>query len=535
MLADVVPTVPELLRALVAERGINPAIITRQDTFTYRDLDEMTARFARALVAAGAGKGARVGLLASDGPEWLTAFLGSLRIGALVTAISTLVTPSELAHILKHSDCQFLFADRRFLSHDYAATLEAALPALGHARAGAIRLVQAPYLRAVWLDDADGLGWARPISEFLAAADTAGAPDRSLLAQVERHVTPSDDAVVVYTSGSTAMPKAVVHGHYAIVRHSQELARNFALAPDDRMMCLLPLFWLAGMSTATQALSIGAALVYPASPDVEDALDMIEHCGVTRVNAWGDKQPKLIEGAAARGLDLSSIPELSCFHDSAGNPLPPKIPMYGMTESFSAHSAWPLDEPLPAGKEDAFGKAIDDYERRVVDPETSGEVPPGTIGELQIRGPSLMHGFYKARASAVFTPDGFYPTRDLVRIDEDGWLFPAGRIGDMIKTRAANVSRLEVEAALNALPGVAQSVVAGLPDPELGEMVAAGVVQEEGAGLSEESLRRDLRGVISSFKIPRRIAFIDANDIPRTGTGKVRLSELKELLSAKFR
>ena len=117
----------------------------------------------------------------------------------------------------------------------------------------------------------------------------------------------------------------------------------------------------------------------------------------------------------------------------------------------------------------------------MVDPETGEEVAPGEVGELQLRGGGLMTGFYKVDRDEVFTPDGFYPTKDLVRIDADGYLWFVGRTGDMIKTSSANVSRLEVEAALNALPEVARSLVAGLPDPDLGELVAAAVVPAPGA------------------------------------------------------
>src|SRR5690606_13260658 len=124
----------------------------------------------------------------------------------------------------------------------------------------------------------------------------------------------------------------------------------------------------------------------------------------------------------------------------------------------------------------------------------------GEVGELQIRGPAMLAGLYKVDRKTTFTPDGFYPTRDLVRIDAEGWLYPAGRLDDMIKTRGANVSRLEVEAALAALPGVEAAIVAGLPDPELGKRIVAAVVPEEGADLSEERLRAALRSSLSSFK-----------------------------------
>jgi acyl-CoA synthetase (AMP-forming)/AMP-acid ligase II len=185
---------------------------------------------------------------------------------------------------------------------------------------------------------------------------------------------------------------------------------------------------------------------------------------------------------------------------------------------------------MPDDKAGASGRAVNGIERRVVDPETGEEAAPGEIGELHLRGGALMTGFYKVDPRAVFTPDGFYPTNDLVRIDADGYLFFIGRTGDMIKTNSANVSRLEVEAALNALPEVELSLVAGVPDEELGEMVVAAVVPANGAAPTEDELRTALRARLSSFKIPRRIVFITDDDVPRTTTGKVRLDELAELI-----
>jgi acyl-CoA synthetase (AMP-forming)/AMP-acid ligase II len=299
-------------------------------------------------------------------------------------------------------------------------------------------------------------------------------------------------------------------------------------------MCLLPSFWLAGMSTMLQVLSIGATMVYPDSTSINDAVDALKSLSVTRVNAWGDKQTQLIRAAKERGFDVSGIPELGGFHDSDGNRLPGTIPMYGMTESFSAHSAHPLNEALPAGKEAAFGRAINGYERRVVDPETGAVLAPGAVGELQIRGPAMLAGLYKVEKHKVFTPDGFYPTRDLVRIDADGWLYPEGRLDDMIKTRGANVSRLEVEAALLALPGVSQAVVAGLPDAEFGKIVVAAVVPDKGVVLQENELRLAMRTSLSSFKIPRRIVFVTAGDIPRTATGKVQLNRAGPMIASRL-
>ena len=415
-------TLPALMAQVVAARGDRPALVMPGETLTYAGLDKRSARMARALLAAGAGKGTRLALLAPDSVLWLTTFLAALRIGALVTLVSTLSTPAELAHVLRHSDCRMLIAARRFLRHDYAATLEAALPGLASARPRGLCLTEAPYLRAVWLDDATGAPWAEPIASLLAGAENV-AP--SLLARAEAQVAPSDEALVAYTSGSTAQPKAVVHRHWALARHSPELARMFALTPDDRMMILLPAFWLAGMSTVLQVLSHGATLVWPGGADIDEALDLIAGAHVTRVNAWGDRQPLLVRRAAERGIDLSHIPEFGGFPGGQGKLPVPR--MYGMTESFSAHSAHPLDLPLPPGKEGSFGRALGGYERRVVDLDSGAVLPPGEVGELQIRGPALMAGLYKQRRAGTFTADGFYPTGDIVRIDAEGWLYSEGR------------------------------------------------------------------------------------------------------------
>ncbi len=521
-------TLPALLAHVVGNRADHPALVMPGEALTYAELDARSARLARALLAAGAGKGARLALLAPDGALWLTAFLAALRIGALVTLVSTLSTPAELHHVLRHGDCRFLIAARRFLRHDYAATLEAALPGLATATPRALCLADAPYLRAVWFDEAGGAPWAEPLDLLLGGAEDI---EPGLLAAAELQVAPSDEALVAYTSGSTAQPKAVVHRHWALARHSPELARMFALQPEDRMMVLLPAFWLAGMSTVLQVLSMGATLVWPGSTDVDEALDLISSAKVTRVNAWGDRQPLLVRRAVERGIDLSHIPEFSGFPGGQGKPPIPR--MYGMTESFSAHSAHPLDQPLPPGKDGGFGRALGGYERRVVDLDSGAVLPPGEIGEVQIRGPALMAGLYRQRRADIFTPDQYYPTGDIVRIDTEGWLFPEGRLGDRIKTRAANVSRLEVEAVLLALPEVEQAVVAGLPDEEAGEIVVAAVVCAEGAELDEDTLRTALRQTLSSYKVPRRIVFVDAEDIPRTQTGKVRLSELRELVASR--
>ncbi|WP_081438598.1 class I adenylate-forming enzyme family protein [Pseudofrankia asymbiotica] len=529
-------TFPMLLAETVASRSDHPALVHGDETLTYRELEHRSAEMARALLASGAGKGARIALLAPDGALWLTTFYAALRIGALITPISTLTTPPELAHIVRTSDAQILIGARRFLRREFAENLTAALPGLASGSAGALRLPCAPHLRSVWLDDADGLSWARPVGDLLARAAGPDAPDSDLLAAVEREVSPADDAFVVYTSGSTAAPKAVVHGQWSVARQPRALARYFLLTEADRTLCLLPVFWMGGIAAALEVLSTGGTLIYPRSPDIADAVEMIERYGVTYVVVW-HALPKLRMAAISRGIDVDAIRGMGAPpRGEDGELIPPglRANLLGMSESFSMHSAEPINHRMPDDKAGSSGRAVNGMERRVVDPDTGIEVAPGEVGELQLRGGALMTGFYKVDRRTVFTADGFYPTRDLVRIDADGYVYFVGRTGDMIKTSSANVSRLEVEAALQALPEVSLALVAGLPDPEFGEIVVAAVVLSPGTSPTPEGIRAGLRERLSSFKIPRRIVFITQDDVPRTETGKVRLIDLEGLFTSRL-
>ena len=528
--SEIPSTVRALFSQVVGARAARDAIATLDETVSYAELDRRSAEMARGLLAIGAGKGTRIALLAPDGIFWITAFLASMRIGALLTLVSTLCAPRELAHMIRHSDISVVIVARRFLTHDYGDKFAAAFPELAQGEAGRLQISDAPYLRSVWLDDPAGLGWAGDINALLARA---GEIDAALLPAIEAQVTPSDDAVIIYTSGSTSLPKAVVHSQWTLVHQSAALADIFLMKPDDRMLPMLPVFWVGGLTIAIEVLGRGGCLVYPTAPDLETVLETLLRCRANRFNSWGDGLVRMRELATARGVDVAAIVGLGQFCDADGAPIPPafQVNMLGMSESFGPHSAEPLDFRMPDGKAGAAGRAVNGYERRVVDPGSGMEVPPGEIGELQLRGGGLMSGFYKRRRCEVFTADGFYPTGDLVRLDASGWLTFVARRGDMIKTRSANVSRLEVEAALNALPGVAMSVVIGLDHAEFGQIVAAAVVPVAGVALDEAGLRNALRDMLSSYKVPRRIVFVTHDDIPRTVTGKLRLHEIAQLIA----
>lgn len=528
-------TVGAVLRRSVAARAGHDAIVTSKETLSYATLDERSATMARALVAIGAGKGTRIALLAPDGILWLTTFLAATRIGAIVAPISTLCTAPELAYILRHCDAQILIGVRRFRHHDYAQRMTTALPGLAESR-GQLYLAQAPFLRSIWLDDATGADWAGSHDTLLARAATRDAPDTALLAAMESEVMPSDDAVIVYTSGSTSLPKAVLHTQLSAAHHPQVLAEHFLIKASDRMMPLLPLFWIGGLVMALEVLQAGAALVYPESPSLDVVCDSIVNLRANRINTWGPQLPRLRAAVAARGVDVESIGGLAQLREPDGTPIPPDraANMLGMTESFGPHSSEPLDTVLPAHRRGSSGRATGDYERRVVDPATGEVLGPGSSGELQLRGGGLMRGFYKIEPRDIFTPDGFYPTGDIVRIEADGHLFFEARRADTLKSSGANVSRLEVEAALRTLPDVALPIVVGLPDAEVGQLVVAAVVPTEGSAPTEASLQAALRERLSSYKVPRRILVISPEEVLWTPSNKVKLAEMAQMIAKRL-
>jgi acyl-CoA synthetase (AMP-forming)/AMP-acid ligase II len=205
-----------------------------------------------------------------------------------------------------------------------------------------------------------------------------------------------------------------------------------------------------------------------------------------------------------------------------------------MSETVGPHSGMPLGDLLPEGREGAFGRVLPGMEFRIVDPDSGAPMPTGAFGELLVRGRWLMDGFYKRERSEVFEPDGFYRTGDNCALDDEGFLYFSGRLGGMIKTSGANVSPEEVEILVRSHPDVLEAAVFGVPDRRVGQIVVAAVAKVQGAALDEAELQAFLRGQLSSFKTPKRIIFVDFEELPRTASQKIRKAELAALFAGRL-
>lgn len=527
------PTMPEVLRRAVDQYSDQPFLACGDHRLTYAQADEVSAAIAAGLVALGVGKGSRVGIVMPNTPEWVVCFLAASRIGALTVPISTFFQAAEIAWVLMHADVHTLLMADRYLNHDYLGRLET-IPGIGEADGPALLAEAVPHLRHVFVWGDEVRPWARRANDLVQLGVDAGV-ERALLAALEATVTPADDLMVVYTSGSTLEPKAVVHTHGGALRLSYALQASGwgDIRAGDRVFSPAPFFWIGGHSSYLMpAMFTGACVVMSPTPAVDDVIDTLCREQVTTILSSAAALAGMEERAGHRGLTLPPLRARTHQHDAEGNPIPLDLvpSTIGMTETFGPHGVEPLGTRLPPEKAGAFARTIDGFERKIVDPATGEPCAPGQSGELYVRGFSLMRGFYKRLREDTFEPDGFYATGDRCRMDEDGYLYFEGRYSDMIKTSGANVSPREVEVVLERSVQVREAAVFGVPDPTRGEVIVAVVVPPAGATIDLGALVAELRGQVSHFKVPHHVFRFEDHDVPRTDTGKVKKRELREFV-----
>ena len=495
-------TVAEILRRQAAARGDHPLLVCDADRLTYSEADRRSATLARGLIALGAGKGTHVGVLYPNGTAWIVAMLAAARIGAIVVPFSTFSTTPEMADQLAHADVGILLATASYRGHDYRNRLadidESAVPSLRH---------------------------------ILIESEPATTVDAALLEAMEDDVEPSDPLAIVYTSGSTSTPKGVVHTHASLLEHQIALNEIRGLTAQDKLFCNSPFFWIGGIAfSILAALLAGATLVCSNATDAADTLDLLEAERPTMTNGFVAGIAHLARHASLPRRDLSSMRRGNLYPIMAPEvrPADPELrhTMLGMTETGSVITISDDESDQPEHRRGAFGRPAPGFDTKVVDPETGEAVESGIVGELCVRGPFLMQRYYKRSREECFDTDGWFHTGDLVRTDDDGFVYFIGRRGAMIKTAGANVAPAEVEKAIAKVTGGAVAHVVGLPDPDRGQLVAAVIALEDGAEFDEKMLRERLKGELSAYKIPKRIVAVPGSEIPVMSSGKVDMIRL---------
>ena len=495
-------TVAEILRRQAAARGDHPLLVCDAGRLTYSEADRRSATLARGLIALGAGKGTHVGVLYPNGAAWIIAMLAAARIGAVVVPFSTFSTTPEMAAQLAHADVQILLATASYRGHDYRNRLtdidESSVPSLRH---------------------------------ILIESEPATTVDAALLEAMEGDVEPSDPLAIVYTSGSTSTPKGVVHTHASLLEHQVGLNEIRGLTAQDKLFCNSPFFWIGGIAfSILAALLAGATLVCSNATDAADTLDLLEAERPTMTNGFVAGIAHLSRHASFPRRDLSSMRRGNLYPIMAPEvrPADPELrhTMLGMTETGSVVTISEDESDQPEHRRGSFGRPAAGFDTKAVDPETGETVEGGIVGELCVRGPFLMQRYYKRSREECFDTDGWFHTGDLVRTDDDGFVYFIGRRGAMIKTAGANVAPAEVEKAIAKVTGGAVAHVVGLPDPDRGQLVAAVIALEDGTEFDEEMLRERLRGELSAYKIPKRIVALPGCEIPVMSSGKVDMIRL---------
>ncbi|MGH0038445.1 MAG: class I adenylate-forming enzyme family protein [Myxococcota bacterium] len=530
-------TVPGWLRRLAREHGERTAVVLGDRRLSYAEAESRSATLARGLLARGAGKGTRVALLMPNGPDWVVAWLAAARIGAISVPFNTFYQTRELGWVLEHSDAQWLLTVDRFLSHDYLERLEQAAPSLAAQTGAPLRIREWPYLREIRVWGDVRRGWASDGPSGLEAAAAADPSiDDAFLRAAEDRVSPADPLIQIYSSGSTADPKGAIHAHGSVLRHSARLNAFRDMRRDDRLYSPMPFFWVGGfVFSLLSVLHEGACLLCEEAFEPGRTLDLIERERATLVAGWPHYAKAMAEHESFGSRDLSSL-RGGNLYDVLPDGVRPRDPALratglGMTETCGPHTLERMDHDLPEKLRGSFGRPVPGVEHKVVDPATGQPLPPGSEGEICVRGDSLMLGLYKVERADTFDADGFYHTGDGGRFDASGHLFFTGRLGDLIKTGGANVTPREVEVVLEGRDDVKEAYVVGLPDADRGQVVAAAVVPHAGRSLDPEVLRGFLRGELSAYKVPKHFFVTSHDELPFTDSGKIDKRRLGEQLA----
>ncbi len=463
-----------------------------------RDAFALSGRLANALVARGVGAGDRVVAQVAKTPEALALYLACLRAGAVYLPLDTAFTPNELA----------------YFAGDAGPTLIVCAPAVRDAAtafaAGA----------AVETLDTDGKG---SLADIAAGASSA-------FTTVER--ADDDLAALLYTSGTTGRSKGAMLTHANLVSNALALVDAWRFTRDDVLIHALPLNHTHGLFVATNTVMLsGAAMVFLPKFDADAILQAMPRAtvlmGVPTYYTRLLKHPGLTREAAAgmRLFTSGSAPLLAethvAFAARTGHAI---LERYGMTET-SMNTSNPYDGDRVPG---TVGFPLPGVQLRIADADTGAVLPQGEAGMIEVKGTNVFKGYWRLpdKTAAEFRRDGFFVTGDIGIIDAKGYVAIVGRAKDMVISGGVNVYPKEVEAEIDALPGVVESAVIGTPHADLGEGVVAVVVPTGSDSTSEAAILAALDGRLAGFKRPKRVVMVD--ELPRNTMGKVQKNVLRE-------
>lgn len=470
-------------------------------SWTYADIDALSARAAAALVRLGIKPGDRVAAQVEKSPHALILYLATLRAGAVFLPLNTAYTGAEAAYFLADAAPALLVCDPSrcdALTGVAQKAGVASIETLGH--------------------DGKGSFAERCAASHEPFQDIARGPD--------------DLAAILYTSGTTGRSKGAMLTHANLASNAEILARLWRFSPDDVLLHALPIYHTHGLFVAVNTLMLsGGRLLFLAKFDPRLCVSLMDHATVlmgvpTFYTRLLQDETLTREAVCSMRLFISgSAPLLEDTHrqwrERTGHVI---LERYGMTETNMTASN-PYEGERRAG---TVGPPLPGVTLRIADLESGTPLDPGKTGVLEVKGPNVFKGYWRnpEKTAQEFRKDGFFITGDLGFIDEAGYVHLVGRAKDLIITGGLNVYPKEVEAEIDELPGVIESAVIGLPHADFGEAVVAVVVLEAGLPGDESALIAALAQKLAKFKLPKRTLFVEA--LPRNGMGKVQKNILRE-------
>ncbi|HVX33115.1 MAG TPA: class I adenylate-forming enzyme family protein [Solirubrobacterales bacterium] len=510
---------------------------------TYGDWLRLSDRAAAALTRLGVEPGDRVAVASPGGPVWPVMQTACSRAGAILLPLSIRYRRDELMYVLGRARPKVVIALERLRQTTIVENIRGALDALAEEGAGgpgAPTGPASPRPPLVWFADATAPG-----EDSAAPTPDPGATEMSWegfaglgveLPEIWPDVDARDPVLLQFTSGTTAFPKGALLSSRASNGVAFHLAERMGLREDDVMFSTQPFYHVGGtIGTTLMPLTHRCTMAVPERYRPEVAREVVRRYGATvrtgqaamyaaeladpgfdaddyktLSRGWGAGAPALVDAITGR-MGVTDL-----------------IMAYGLTEAASISTACSWTDP-PEVRTRCCGKPLPGMEVLIAGPEGVTD-EPGVVGEIRIRGWSLMEGYFEdpAATAAAIDADGWLHTGDVGRLDADGNLHFVDRLKDMIKPGGENVSAAEVERVISELPAVARVAVVGGPDPRLGEVPVAFVELSSGAALDEEELIEFCRREMADFKVPRRVLFVD--DWPMTESGKVQKNELKARL-----
>ncbi len=523
-------TLGQLIDEAAERHGGREALVFDAHRWTWTDFKRETDAVAKGLIALGVEPGERVAVWMTNRPEWLWLMFALGKIGACIVPLNTRYRTDDVAYAVTQSQSATMITLDRSGPIDYQSMLMDSMPSIKVRPDKTLDIAGYPDLKRLVILGEQRLPHAGTWEELLTAGHTV---DDAALAARAADVDPDGLMMIAYTSGTTGHPKGVMHTHVPI-RSVHERAQNLGQSMAEIHMNYLPLFHLYGYSEIAIMCAItGAKQILMDVFDAEKALDLAEKERATFLHGFEAHWADLLAAQARRPRNLSvrmgSLPagqeSTIPIAEKVQDVFCPTISGFGMSETW-AYVACNNPSHTREQRVHASGYPMNDYEFKVIDPDTRLPQPTGVAGELLIKGYAIMKGYWnKPEATAETLVDGWVHSGDTAYVREDGHLVFMGRAKDMLKVGGENVSPAEVEAYLRNMPEVQDASVVAYPDPRLTEVPVAFVILKPGMALIGDVLLERMKGRIASFKIPRHVVFVE--NFPMTSSGKIRKIELR--------